>query len=110
EGEDRTQARKRSDLRVNALGDGSDFTAFQDFAGISSLNIGFGGEDEGTQYHSIYDDFYWFTHFSDTDFSYGRALSQTAGSTVMRIADADLLPFDYAPQSDTIAEYEAELE
>jgi N-acetylated-alpha-linked acidic dipeptidase len=110
EGEERTQARKRSDLRVNALGDGSDFTAFQDFAGISSLNIGFGGEDEGTQYHSIYDDFYWFTHFSDTDFSYGRALSQTAGSTVMRIADADLLPFDYAPQSETIAKYESDLE
>jgi N-acetylated-alpha-linked acidic dipeptidase len=110
EGEERTQARKRGDLRVNALGDGSDFTAFQDFAGISSLNLGFGGEDEGTQYHSIYDDFYWFTHFSDTDFSYGRALSQTAGSTVMRIADADLLPFDYAPQSETIAKYESDLE
>ncbi len=108
--EERGQARKRSDLRVNALGDGSDFTAFQDFAGISSLNLGFGGEDEGTQYHSIYDDFYWFTHFSDTDFSYGRALSQTAGSTVMRIADADLLPFDYAPQSDAISKYESELE
>ena len=110
EGEDRTQARKRNDLRLSALGDGSDFTAFQDFAGISSLDLGFGGEDEGDQYHSIYDDFYWYTHFADTDFSYGRALSQTAGSTVMRIADADLLPFDYAPQSETIAKYETDLE
>ncbi len=108
--EDRGQARKHNDLRLNALGDGSDFTAFQDFAGISSLDVGFGGEDEGDQYHSIYDDFYWYTHFADTDFSYGRVLSQTAGSTMMRIADADLLPFDYAPQYDAIAKYETDLE
>jgi len=108
--EERSQIRKRNDLRLNALGDGSDFTAFQDFAGISTVDMGFGGEDEGDQYHSIYDDFYWYTHFSDTDFSYGRALSQAAGSTVMRIADADLLPFDYAPQFDAIAKYETDLE
>jgi N-acetylated-alpha-linked acidic dipeptidase len=108
--EERSQLRKRSDLRLNALGDGSDFTAFQDFAGISTVDMSFGGEDEGDQYHSIYDDFYWYTHFSDTDFSYGRALSQAAGSTVMRIADADLLPFDYAPQFDAIAKYETDLE
>jgi N-acetylated-alpha-linked acidic dipeptidase len=110
EGEERVQARKRNDLRLNALGDGSDFTAFQDFAGISSMDLGFGGEDEGDQYHSIYDDFYWYTHFADTDFTYGRALAQTAGSTVLRIADADLLPFDYAPQSETISKYESDLE
>jgi len=108
--EERGKNRKRSDLELGALGDGSDFTAFQDFAGISALDLGFGGEDEGDQYHSIYDDFYWYTHFADTDFSYGRALAQTAGSTVLRIADADLLPFDYAPQTETIAKYESELE
>jgi N-acetylated-alpha-linked acidic dipeptidase len=108
--DERSQIRKRTDLRMNALGDGSDFTAFQDFAGIPSMDVGFGGEDEGDQYHSIYDDFYWYTHFSDTDFSYGRALAQTAGITVLRIADADLLPFDYEPQSETIAKYESDLE
>ena len=43
------------------------------------LNLGFGGEDDGGIYHSIYDDFYWYTHFSDTDFVYGRALAQTVG-------------------------------
>ena len=64
----------------NALGDGSDYTAFQDFAGISTLSVEFGDEDDGDQYHSIYDDFYWYTHFADTDFSYGRALAQTAGT------------------------------
>ncbi|MGA8215822.1 MAG: transferrin receptor-like dimerization domain-containing protein [Candidatus Sulfotelmatobacter sp.] len=108
--EERGQIRKRGDLRVNELGDGSDYTAFQDHAGISSLNLGFGGEDEGTQYHSIYDDFYWYTHFADTDFAYGRALAQTAGTTLMRIAGADLLPYEYTSQADAIAKYETDLE
>jgi N-acetylated-alpha-linked acidic dipeptidase len=108
--EERGRARKRSDLPLSALGDGSDFTAFQDFVGIPSIDLGFGGEDEGDQYHSIYDDFYWYTHFADTEFVYGRALAQTAGSTVLRIADADLLPFDYSPQSETITKYETDLE
>ena len=54
---------------VHALGDGSDYTAFQDLAGISTLSVEFGGEDDGDQYHSIYDDFYWYTHFIDTDLS-----------------------------------------
>jgi N-acetylated-alpha-linked acidic dipeptidase len=108
--DERGKARKRTDLRLTELGDGSDFTAFQDFAGISSLNLGYGGEDDGDQYHSIYDDFYWYTHFADTTFSYERALAQTAGSTVLRIANADLLPFDYAPQYDAISKYESDLE
>jgi N-acetylated-alpha-linked acidic dipeptidase len=108
--EEKGRLRKRTDLVLGDLGDGSDFTAFQDFAGISSLNVGYGGETEGTQYHSIYDDFYWYTHYGDQDFAYERALAQTAGSLVLRIADADLLPFDYTPQADAIAKYESELE
>jgi N-acetylated-alpha-linked acidic dipeptidase len=108
--DERGELRKRTDIRVDALGDGSDYTAFQDFAGVSSLDIGFGGETDGTQYHSIYDDFYWFTHFADTDFSYGRALAQVAGTAVIRLADADLIPIDYAPQAEAIAKYESELE
>ncbi len=106
----RSEVRKRSDLEVTALGDGSDYTAFQDFAGISTLSIEFGKEDDGTQYHSIYDDFYWYTHFVDKDFVYGRALAQTAGTAIMRLADAELLPVDYSPQANAIAGYESELE
>jgi N-acetylated-alpha-linked acidic dipeptidase len=67
--DERSELRKSPNLRVEALGDGSDYTAFQDYAGIPALDIGFGDEDEGDQYHSIYDDFYWYTHFADTDFS-----------------------------------------
>jgi N-acetylated-alpha-linked acidic dipeptidase len=108
--EERKDLRKRNDLVVSALGDGSDFTAFQDFAGIPTLSIDFGDEDDGDQYHSIYDDFYWYTHFIDTDFVYGRALAQTGGTAMMRLADADLIPYDYSPQAEAIAKYEEELE
>jgi N-acetylated-alpha-linked acidic dipeptidase len=108
--EERKDLRNRNDLVVEALGDGSDFTAFQDFAGISTLSVEFDGEDDGTQYHSIYDDFYWYTHFVDTDFVYGRALAQTVGTSMMRLADADLIPVDYSPQAEAIGKYETELE
>ena len=101
----RSEARSRPDLRLSALGDGSDYVAFQDFAGIPSLDLGFGGEDRGSQYHSIYDDFYWYTHFADTDFSYGRALAQFAGSAIMRMADAELLPYNFANTADTVSTY-----
>ncbi|HTV60201.1 MAG TPA: transferrin receptor-like dimerization domain-containing protein [Verrucomicrobiae bacterium] len=72
--------------------------------------MGFGGEEDGDQYHSIYDDFYWYTHFADTNFAYGRALAETAGTTILRLADADLIPVDYAPQAEAIEGYEADLE
>jgi N-acetylated-alpha-linked acidic dipeptidase len=103
--EDRQEARERPDLRIGALGSGSDYGAFVDHLGIASLNLGYGGEDGGGIYHSIYDDFYWYTHFSDTSFVYGRALAQTAGSAVMRLADAELLPFDFSNFADTIHKY-----
>jgi N-acetylated-alpha-linked acidic dipeptidase len=108
--DERSDLRKRSDLVIEALGDGSDFTAFQDFAGISTLDLSFGDENDGDQYHSVYDDFHWYTQFVDTDFVYGRALSQTAGTAIMRLADADFVPVDYAPQAEAIEKYEAELE
>lgn len=107
--EDRAELRHRPDLRIGALGSGSDYTAFVDHLGIASLDIGFGGEDGGGIYHSVYDDFYWYTHFSDKDFAYGRALAQTCGTAVLRVADTDLLPFDFADFTDTIQKYLGEL-
>ena len=107
--EDRAEARTRADLRIAALGSGSDYTAFLQHDGVASLNIGFGGEDGGGIYHSIYDDFYWYTHFSDVDFVYGRALAQTGGTAVLRLADADLLPFEFGNFADTVQTYVKEL-
>jgi len=108
--QERAELRTRPDLRIAALGSGSDYTAFLDHLGIASLNFGFGGEDRGGIYHSIYDDFYWYTHFSDADFVYGRALAQTAGTLVMRLADADVLPLDFRNFTDTIGRYVQEVE
>lgn len=100
--EDRTEARERPDLRLGMLGGGSDHAAFVNFAGVPTLAIGYGGEDDGGIYHSIYDDFYWYTHFSDTDFKYGKALAQTGGVALMRLADADVLPFQFTDFADDV--------
>jgi N-acetylated-alpha-linked acidic dipeptidase len=107
--EERQEARERPDLRIGALGSGSDYGAFVDHLGIASLDLGYGGEDGGGIYHSVYDDFYWYTHFGDTSFVYGRALAQTAGTAVMRLADAELLPFDFSDFTDTIHRYSDDL-
>jgi N-acetylated-alpha-linked acidic dipeptidase len=107
---DRQELRQRPDLRIGALGSGSDYTAFIDHMGIASLNLGYGGEGGGGIYHSIYDDFNWYTHFSDTEFSYGKALAQTVGLAVMRLADAELLPYDFSNFTDTIRRYIDEVE
>src|SRR5258706_12644338 len=72
----RRDARDREDLRIGALGSGSDYSSFIDHLGVASLNFGYGGEDDGGIYHSIYDDFYWFMHFSDSAFVYERALAR----------------------------------
>ncbi len=107
--EDRQELRQRPDLRVEALGSGSDYTAFIDHLGIATLDLSYVGEVDSGIYHSVYDDFYWYTHFADTDFVYGRALSQTIGTVVMRLADADLLPFEFTDLADTIRVYTKEL-
>jgi N-acetylated-alpha-linked acidic dipeptidase len=108
--EERRELRERHDIRLEMLGGGSDHAPFINFAGIASLGIGYGGEDHGGIYHSIYDDFYWYTHFSDTDFVYGRALAQTGGTAIMRMADADLLPFQFTDFADDVKMYVREVE
>ena len=107
----RNEARSRPDLRIGALGSGSDYSAFLQHAGIPSLNVSFSGHDnsEGI-YHSIYDDYYHFTKFLDTDFAYGRALAQTVGSLVIRLADEDVLPFQFTSLADTVQTYVGELQ
>ena len=108
--DDRQEARTRGDLRIGALGDGSDYATFLDHFGIATLSLGYGGEGGGGVYHSIYDDFYWYTHYSDTNFVYGRAMSQTAATAVMRLADADVIPYDFVDLADTLKRYLKELD
>ncbi|HEY2721369.1 MAG TPA: transferrin receptor-like dimerization domain-containing protein, partial [Chitinophagaceae bacterium] len=96
-------------IKLGALGAGSDYSPFIQHLGIASLNLGFGGEDPGGEYHSIFDSYDMFKRFKDPDFAYGVTLSKTAGRIMLRLADADVLPFDFAPFYKTISDYVTEV-
>lgn len=82
-------------MTISALGSGSDYTPFIQHLGIPALNIGFGGENDGGEYHSIYDSYDHFKRFKDPKFEYGVALSKTAGRATLRLVNATVLPFDF---------------
>lgn len=107
--EARREAQSRSDLRIEALGSGSDFTPFLQHLGIAAINLGYGGEDGSGSYHSVYDSFDHYTRFGDPSFDYGVALSKTAGRMVLRMADAEVLPFEFSDFADTIGNYVKEV-
>jgi N-acetylated-alpha-linked acidic dipeptidase len=96
---DREKARKRETLPVSPMGSGSDYTAFYHHLGIAALNLAYDGEDDGGVYHSIYDTYRWYTLFSDTAFVYGQALARTVGTALLRLANGDLLPFEFTALS-----------
>lgn len=106
----KNEALKKQDLKLEALGSGSDYSSFLQHLGIPSLNIGFGGEDDGGEYHSIYDSYDDFVRFKDPGFVYGVTLAQTAGRAVLRLADAPVLPFDFRSLHKTISTYVDELQ
>ncbi len=101
----RKEALDRTDLRIYPLGSGSDFTPFLQHLGIASLNLGFGGEDGGGSYHSIYDSFDHFTKYGDPGFAYGVALSKVCGHATLRLANADMLPFEFSNFAETVGQY-----
>src|SRR6266446_4648357 len=103
--EEKKEAREHPGLRLAALGSGSDYTPFLQHLGIASLNLGFGGEDGGGSYHSIYDSIDHYTRFGDPGFAYGVVLAQTAGRVVLRLANAETLPFDFSSLADTVERY-----
>ena len=108
--ERRREARDRTDLRINALGSGSDYTPFLQHLGIATVNVGFGGEGENDGvYHSIYDSFDHYTRFGDPGFDYAIALAKTGGRTVLRFANADYLPLSFSNFSETVGQYVKEV-
>jgi N-acetylated-alpha-linked acidic dipeptidase len=109
--EQRKELRERADLRLDPLGSGSDYTPFLQHLGIASLNLAFGGEGSGSSgvYHSVYDDYHWFSRFGDTSFAYGRALAQLAGTAVIRLASAEVLPYEFRPLYDAASKYAQEV-
>lgn len=105
----RREALSKRSLSLSALGSGSDYSSFLQHLGIPSLNLEFGGEDEGGEYHSIYDSYYDYAHFKDSGFAYGVALAQTAGRAALRMANAEILPFNFRNVYNTINGYVADL-
>ncbi len=94
-------------LALGPLGSGSDYTVFLDHLGVPSLNLGY-GRGNGI-YHSLYDTFHWFQRFGDPEYRYGVAQADVVGRLVMRLASAEVLPFDFADASDAVAGYVEEL-
>jgi N-acetylated-alpha-linked acidic dipeptidase len=107
---DKKEILNRKGGRLESLGSGSDYSSFLQHLGIPTLDIAFGGEDPGGEYHSIYDSFDDYRRFKDPDFKYGVALAQTAGHAVLRMADAEVLPFDFRNLYATINKYANELD
>src|SRR5688572_347795 len=102
-------ALERADLRISPLGSGSDYTPFLQHLGIASMNIGFGGEDGGGSYHSIYDSFDHYTRFGDPGLAYGVALAKVCGHATLRLANADSLPFEFTNFAETVGGYATEV-
>src|SRR6056297_509267 len=96
-------------FKLSALGSGSDYTPFIQHTGIASLNLGYGGEGRGGEYHTIYDTYTHYTRFKDPTFAYGVALANTAGRITLRLANADVLPFDFKEWHTTVSGYWEEI-
>jgi N-acetylated-alpha-linked acidic dipeptidase len=105
----RRDAMERADLRILPLGSGSDYTPFLQHLGIASLNIGFGGEDGGGSYHSIYDSFDHYSKYGDPGFAYGIALAKVCGHATLRLANADTVPFEFSNFAETVNQYAGEV-
>jgi N-acetylated-alpha-linked acidic dipeptidase len=98
------------DLPIGALGSGSDYTPFLQHLGITTLSIEYRGEDDDAGiYHSTYDSFEHYVRFGDPSFAYGVVEAQTVGHTVMRIADAEVLPLQFGEFAATIGDYVEQL-
>ncbi|MFC0875957.1 transferrin receptor-like dimerization domain-containing protein [Saccharicrinis sp. FJH2] len=100
---------KENNLKLYAMGSGSDYSSFIQHIGIPALNLGFYGENEGGEYHTNFDTYTNFVTFKDPGFHYGVALAETAGRAVLRMANADVLPYDFEILYQTILGYSKEL-
>ncbi len=106
---EREKVRGRSDLRIGALGSGSDFTPFLQHVGIAALNVDFGGEEQYGQYHSIYDSIAHYERFGDPDFGYVAKTAEVNGRITLRLSEAEVLPFTLDRVSQVLGDYTLEL-
>ncbi len=100
---------KATEFHLSPLGSGSDYTPFLQHLGIAALDFGFSSESGGV-YHSNYDDFLWYSKFSDTDFTHGSALARVTATAVLRLANAPVLPFEFGRVASSVNTYLDEIE
>ncbi|EGX91338.1 glutamate carboxypeptidase, putative [Cordyceps militaris CM01] len=95
------------DGHISTMGSGSDFTAFQDYAGVPCIDMGFKGGDESAvyHYHSNYDSFWWMDHYGDPGFRYHRSMAQLLGVLVAELVDSLVIPFQAAEYVDALGSY-----
>jgi N-acetylated-alpha-linked acidic dipeptidase len=107
--DDRREARDAPGLRLYALGSGSDFTPFLQHAAIASLAIGYEGEGEYGVYHSAYDSLAHYLRFGDPNFDYGITQAKTTGRMMLRLGNADSLPFETSTMANAVSRYLTEV-
>jgi N-acetylated-alpha-linked acidic dipeptidase len=96
-------AQGKTDVPVGDLGSGSDYTAFLQHAGVPSTDVSSSGP-YGV-YHSVFDNLAWFKKFADPDFTYEQEIARVFGLEALRMADADVLPYDYEEYGKEVAAY-----
>ncbi len=106
----KAEVKERDDLRLDAMGSGSDYTPFIQHLGISAADLGFQGEGDGGSYHTLYDTYEHYSTWRDPEFVYGVTLASAAGRATLRLANAHVLPFEYKALADSIDKYLTELE
>lgn len=97
-----------ADLAETRIGSGSDHTVFLNHLGRPVMNLGFTG-DYGV-YHSAYDDHFWMARIGDPTFEYHTAVTRVWGLLTLRLANADILPFDYAANGAALQGFLTELQ
>ena len=107
---DQALAQPSAPPTVGALGSGSDYSPFLNHLGIAAIDLSMNGPGDNGTYHSLYDDPDWFKRYIDPGFQISVRTSQVTGVTVLRLANADVLPFDYTAYGRQILDYVSEIE
>jgi N-acetylated-alpha-linked acidic dipeptidase len=92
-----------SEVSVGDLGSGSDYTPFLQHLGVPSTDVG--SQGSYGVYHSVYDNYTWFTRFADPTFAYEQEMARVFGLEILHMADADVLPYDYEAYGGEIVSY-----
>ncbi|OUU78303.1 MAG: folate hydrolase [Gammaproteobacteria bacterium TMED78] len=107
--EEKDHIKKGNDLRINALGSGSDYSPFLQHLGVASAHLNFSGEGDGGSYHTLYDTYEHYTSWRDPDLVYREVLAKVAGRSTLRLSESRILPFNFSNFLDTVNLYLREI-